>query len=65
MKRPAKSNKQKDREFLLKPHDFLKSLHKIVENDTVITQYAEDLAVIMLDKTPPEQQQAKGRIIKI
>ena len=35
-------------------------LHKIVEN-----HYTKDLVVVTLDKTPPEQQQAKGRIFKI
>ena len=73
MKRPAKAtsrNTEKFSEFLLKPHDFLKILHKIVENHTVITQKiwpqcTKDLAVVILDKTPPEQQQAKGRIFKI
>ena len=72
MKRPAKAtsrNTEKFSEFLLKPHDFLKILHKIVENH-VITQkmwpkYGEDLAVVILDKTPPELQEAKGRIFKI
>ena len=46
MKKPAKSNKQKDREFLFKPHDFKKILHKIVE-----THYAKDLVIVTLDKT--------------
>ena len=70
MKRPAKSKKQKYREFLFKPQDFFKyyinSLKIIMsQHKKMWPQCAEDLAVVILDKTTPEEQQAKGRIFKI
>ena len=53
MKTPAKSNKQKDREFLFKPHDFKRILHKIVE-----THYAK--VIVTLDKTNHQNSSKVG-----
>ena len=37
----------------------------MLQHKNMWPQCAEDLAVVILDKTPPEEQQAKGRIFKI